>query len=240
MNTPRTRKQSSPYLVVIPARGGSKRIRGKNLVSLDGKPLLAHTIEAALSVPGIGRVLVSTDDADIADAAIQAGAEAPSLRPAELARDKSPMLGVVQHAITVAEEEGRWVEAVVLLQPTSPFRTGAQIAAAMQCYEASGADTVTSVRIAAEHPYYAWRLEGEALAPFYSLQHQQTVRQALPPAYFETGAIYVLRREVLDEGEFYGDRIVPYEMDEVSSLDIDTPQDLAFAEFLISRYQKAR
>jgi CMP-N,N'-diacetyllegionaminic acid synthase len=232
-------RSKSPYLAVIPARGGSKRIRGKNLVMLGGKPLLVHTVEAALGTPGIGRVLVSTDDAEIARVAEQFGAEVPSLRPPELARDKSPMLDVIQHAVTMAETANRWVEAVVLLQPTSPFRTAAQIAAAIECFEASGADTVTAVHAAAEHPYYAWRKEGEMLVPFYSLQHQQTVRQALPAAYFETGAIYIVRRSVLDEGELYGDKVVPFEMNEVSAIDIDTPQDLAFAEFLLSRYPES-
>jgi CMP-N-acetylneuraminic acid synthetase len=232
-------KANSHYLAVVPARGGSKRVPGKNLVLLGGKPLLLHTVEAALATKRINRVLVSTDDAEIARVATAAGAEVPALRPAELARDKSPMLGVIQNAIAMTEPDGRWVEAVVLLQPTSPFRNASQIAAAIASYEASEADSVIAVHTAGEHPYYAWRREGEVLVPFYSLQHQQTVRQALPAAYFETGAIFVLRREVLDTGEFYGEKVVPFEMDEVSSVDIDTPQDLAFAEFLFDRYSKS-
>jgi CMP-N,N'-diacetyllegionaminic acid synthase len=238
MSATKIQQSNSPYLAVIPARGGSKRVPGKNLALLGGKPLLLHTVEAALATKRINRVLVSTDEGEIARVAIAAGAESPALRPTALARDKSPMLGVVLHAISMAEPDRRWVEAVVLLQPTSPFRNASQIAAAIACYEANEADSVISVHAAREHPYYAWRLEDEVLVPFYSLQHQQTVRQALPAAYYETGAIFVLRREVLDTGEFYGEKVVPFEMDEVSSVDIDTPQDLAFAEFLIDRYSK--
>jgi CMP-N-acetylneuraminic acid synthetase len=202
---------------------------------LGGKPLLLHTVEAALAAARVGSTLVSTDDNDIARVAKAAGAEVPALRPAELARDESAMMGVIQHAVALAEAGGRWVEAVVLLQPTSPFRTAAQIDAAIACYEASGADTLTAVRAAGEHPYYAWRQEGDRLAPFFSMHQQQMVRQELPAAFVETGAIFILRRSDLDSGEFYGSKIVPFEMNELTSIDIDTPQDLAFAEFLLAK-----
>ncbi len=207
---------------------------------LGGKPLLVHSIDAALAATRIGRVVVSTDSAEIAQVAIQAGAESPALRPAELARDDSVMIGAIRHAMSMVEAGNPWVQAVVLLQPTSPFRTAAQIDAAVARFEASGADTLVAVRAASEHPYYALRQEGDRLLPFFSTQHLQMVRQELPGAFVENGAIFVLRRSNLDNGDFYGDKIVPFEMDELTSLDIDTPQQLAFAEFLLTREHATR
>ena len=229
------RPGNSRYLAIIPARGGSKRIPGKNLALLGGKTLLEHTIDAALGAARVGRVVVSTDDAEIARVAVRAGAEAPALRPPELARDDSPMIGVLRHTVSMVEGGNPLVEAIVLLQATSPFRTAMQIDTAIARYEASGADTLVAVRAASEHPHYAWRQEGDRLLPFFSMQHQQMVRQDLPGAFVETGAIFILRRSNLDREEFYGNKIVPFEMDERTSLDIDTPQDLEFARFLLAR-----
>jgi CMP-N,N'-diacetyllegionaminic acid synthase len=227
-------RPGSPYLAVIPARGGSKRVPGKNLALLGGKPLLQYSIEAALGSKRVGRVLVSTDDPEIARAAVASGAEVPEMRPNELARDASPMLGVVRHAIAMAESEAAWVEAVVLLQPTSPFRTAVHVDAAIARYEVGSANTLVSVRAATEHPYYAWRTEHDRLIPFFSMQQMEVVRQDLPPALVETGAIFILNRKDLDAGRFYGDSIAAFEMDERASLDIDTPQDLEFARFLLA------
>lgn len=196
--------------------------------------MLQHAADAAMAVERIRSVLVSTDDAGIARAALELGVEVPALRPAELARDESAMIGVIRHAISMAESGGNWVEAVIVLQPTSPFRSASQIDEAIVRYEASGADTLVSVRGASEHPHYAWRQEGDRLVPFSSRQHLQMVRQELPAAFVENGAIFIVSRRDLDRGEFYGEKIVPFEMDDRSSLDIDTPQDLAFAEFLLS------
>jgi CMP-N,N'-diacetyllegionaminic acid synthase len=227
-------KSESRYLAVIPARGGSKRIPGKNLALLGGKTLLQYSIDAALASLRVGRTLVSTDDQEIARAGLAGGAEVPQMRPDEFARDESPMLGVIRHAISMAEPDRHWVEAVVLLQPTSPFRTAAHVDAAIARYEASGARTLVSVRAATQHPYYAWRADNERLMPFFSMQQMEIVRQDLPPALFETGAIYILNRKDLDAGRFYGASIAPFEMDERASLDIDTPQDLEFARFLLA------
>jgi CMP-N-acetylneuraminic acid synthetase len=234
VSAPEPGRPESRYLAVIPARGGSKRIAGKNLALLGGKPLLLYSIEAALRSKRVGRVLVSTDDQDIARAAMAGGAEVPEMRPTELAGDESPMLGVIRHAITMAEPRSAWVEAVVLLQPTSPFRTAAHVDAAIARYEVGSANTLVSVRAATEHPYYAWRTDNDRLVPFFSMQQMEVVRQDLPPALVETGAIYILNRKDLDAGRFYGDRISAFEMDERASLDIDTPQDLEFARFLLA------
>lgn len=227
-----------PYLAVIPARGGSKRIPRKNLVPLAGKPLIAYTIEAALTAKRLSRTVVSTEDAEIAHTAKQLGAEVPFLRPAELAQDKSPVLDAIAHALSDIERDGSRVGAVVLLQPTSPFRTGKHIDEAIELFENSGADTVAAVCAAREHPYYAWTVENGRMRPFFSLEKQMTARQDLPPAVMENGSVYVIRRKLIDERKIYGAVVVPYVMPLNSAVDIDTSDDLRWAEYLLSIQQQ--
>jgi CMP-N-acetylneuraminic acid synthetase len=224
-------------LAIIPARGGSKRFPRKNIVRLDGRPLIAFTIAAAASAYRLGRTIVSTDDDEIATVARACGADVPFLRPSSLAADQSPAIDVISHALERLDAAGTLFNTVVLLQPTSPFRTGAQIDEAVALFEKTGADTVTSVRVAHEHPYYCWtQKEGEdTLSPFFSLSEQALPRQELPPAFVENGAIYVVKRSVLANGTLYGSRVVPYLMDDRSSLDIDTEEDFHFAESLLNR-----
>ncbi len=224
-----------PYLAVIPARGGSKRIPRKNLILLAGKPLIAYTVEAATSSRKLSRSIVSTDDDEIASVAKQFGAEVPFLRPAELAQDKSAVLDTINHALSHFERQGDRINAVVLLQPTSPFRTGKHIDEAIDLFESSGADTVTAVCNAREHPYYAWTVENGRLQPFFSLEKQMTARQDLPPAVMENGSIYVLKRSLLKSGTLYGEKIFPFFMGRDASLDIDTTEELSIAEYLLLR-----
>jgi CMP-N-acetylneuraminic acid synthetase len=226
------------YYAIIPARGGSKRIPRKNLVLLGGKPLIAHTIEAAMSSKKISRSIVSTDDDEIASVAKQFGAEVPFLRPAELAQDRSAVLDAINHAVVHLEHRGDRIDAVVLLQPTSPFRTGKHIDEAIALFESSGADTVTAVCNAREHPYYTWTIENGRLRPFLSLEKQMTARQDLPLAVIENGSIYVIKRSLIAENRIYGSSIVPYVMPLGNAVDIDTDDDLQWAQFLIAREQQ--
>jgi len=223
------------YLALIPARGGSRRIPRKNLVPFDGQPLLVHTVRAARNADKIGRVIVSTEDQEIADVARSCGAEVPFLRPQDMAQDESPVMETISHALNFIENEGFHADAVVLLQPTSPFRTSTHIDEAIAVFESTDADTVTAVRPGLEHPYYAWRIESGHLVPFFTIEHQKMVRQELPPVYVENGSIYIIRRQVLETGRIYGKRIAPYVMDHDSSLDIDAPSDLQWAEYLLAR-----
>jgi CMP-N-acetylneuraminic acid synthetase len=224
------------YLGLIPARGGSKRIPNKNLARLGGKPLIAYTVEAALATPRLSRVVVSTDSPRIAAYARTLGAEAPFLRPAFIAGDRSPVLAAVRHAVSWVEREGTQVDAVVLLQPTSPFRSKEHIAASIARYETTSADTLTAVCPTRRHPYYAWTTDGRGmLRPFFSLRHQSMPSQHLPAAFAENGAIYIVRRSQIDAGSLYGHRIVPFIMDCRFSLDIDTPADLAQARKLMRK-----
>ena len=224
------------YLGVIPARGGSKRIPGKNLAPLRGRPLLDYTLEAARGANRLATVVVSTDSEEIARHARSCGASVPALRPALMASDSSPTVEAIRHATQMYQStHGKSPDAVVILQPTSPFRTSAHIDEAVQLFEFSRADTVTSVRAVRDHPYWTWRREGAQLVPFFSLEEMAMDRHLLPDALAENGAIYVVKCDLVLAGAIYGSCTVPYPMDEFASLDIDTPDDLAWAEFLLAR-----
>ena len=224
---------SAFYLGVVPARAGSKRIPGKNLVALGGIPLIDYTLKAAAAARRLGAVVVSTDSEAIAARARSLSAVVPELRPAEIAGDLSPVVAALQHALAAFERTGSRVDAVVLLQPTSPFRTPEDIDRAIELFEREGADTVTAVRPSQDHPYWVWRERGETIVPFFSQAEISMDRSALPKAFTENGAVYVMRRELVDAGRIYGARVVPYVMDVLDSVDIDTPADLEWAEHLL-------
>jgi CMP-N-acetylneuraminic acid synthetase len=125
-------------------------------------------------------------------------------------------------------------DAVVALQPTSPFRTGAQIDDAVALFESSGADTVTAVRPVTDHPWWTWVAAGNHIEPLYP-DRMSAERGALAPIMVETGVIYVVRRDLILSGRIHGRRVVPYPTDATTSVDIDTAEDLAWAEFLLAR-----
>jgi CMP-N-acetylneuraminic acid synthetase len=223
------------YLAIIPARSGSKRVPDKNTTLLGGMPLIAHTIKAAASSRKIDRTVVSTDSEQIARIAREWGGDVPFLRPPEIAGDASPAIETILHAVNTIERDGCRVDAVVLLQPTSPFRTAAHIDAALDLFESSGADTVTSIRELSEHPYWCWTIKDGDFKPYFSKDHMSMGRETLPPAFIENGAIFVVRRSLVAKNTIYGERIVPYLMSRESSLDIDTLDDLRLAEFLLEK-----
>ena len=225
-------------LGIIPARGGSKRIPRKNIISFGGQPLIKYTIDAALSSQRLSRFFVSTDDEEIATIARNAGAEVPFLRPPELATDLVNSIPVMQHAIEFFEIKGGNVDVVVLMQPTSPFRNAHHVDDAIDLFISSGADSLTSVCRNKEHPYYAWKVDKHGIKPFFSYDKQELPRQKLPPAYVENGAIYIAKRSLIDKGTFYGNKVIPFIMDAWHSVDIDTPLDLLWAEFLLEKVFK--
>lgn len=141
-------------LAVIPARGGSKRVPGKNVRLLAGKPLIAYTIDAARSAPSVSRVIVSTDNNEVATVAREWGAEVPFKRPAELANDAAPMIPVLIHAIRWFESVAGLCDAVVLLQPTSPFRPPALVEDAIQKLHRDGCDMVLGLCEVHQHPQW--------------------------------------------------------------------------------------
>ena len=223
-------------LTIIPARGGSKAIPHKNIKLLAGKPLIAWTIEAAINCRKLSRVIVSTDDPEIAKVALQCGAEVPFLRPAELARDESSSLSVVLHLVHWLEEQGSHVpEYVLLLQPTSPFRTTEDIEAAIESANSRRVNAVVSVCEAKVHPFLCKRIQEDGMLVDFMTAHIDYLRrQDLPPAYSLNGAIYMNRYELLlEERTFLPKDTLPYLMPPERSLDLDTPWDWHLAELIL-------
>ena len=230
------KKESSKYLALVPARGGSKGISKKNIKSLAGKPLIVYTIEAALQSQHRLRVVVSTDDEEIAEIAQAAGAEVPFLRPPELAQDETPTLTVIQHALQWLEQhEAYQPELVVLLQPTSPLRRSEHIDQALELLLSSGADSVVSLCEVEHSPYWMKNVDAVGrVSSFISMKEEYTRRQALPKVYRLNGAIFVTRTEVIIQGKrLLGDDNRAYIMDQGDSIDIDTELDFKLAELLI-------
>jgi CMP-N,N'-diacetyllegionaminic acid synthase len=216
-------------LAVIPARGGSKGIPHKNLADVAGRPLLAYTADAALAAKRLTRVIVSTDDAAIADTARHLGLDVPFMRPAALAADDAPMLPVLQNAVQAMRECGFAADVVVLLQPTSPLRRAEHIDAAVELLERSGADSVVSV-VEVPHqfnPVSVLRLDGDRLRPFID-GPLVTRRQDKPRVVARNGpAVVAVRTSVIESGSLYGNDCRALIMHSADSLDIDDPSDLA-------------
>jgi CMP-N-acetylneuraminic acid synthetase len=218
------------YLGLIPARGGSKRIPEKNLKALAGKPLIVHTIDAALGSSSLWKVIVSTEDSGIARIAKGAGAEVPFMRPKHLAKDDSPMLDVIKHAMEYYNTEGMTPTAVVILQPTSPLRTSHDIDESVSLFQESGADTLVSVRgNTLKLTTFAYpKSEGDEL-------WLKKPENATPSEAFQiNGAIYIASvKSIISTGSFYGEKIIGHRMPAERSVDIDTDDDWTLAEKLL-------
>lgn len=223
---------SRKVLAIIPARGGSKGLPRKNIRPLAGKPLIAWSIEAALEVHGIDECLVSTDDPEIAEVARAHGAQVPFLRPAELAADDTPGSAPILHALQTLDFRGT----IVLLQPTSPLRTAADIRGALDLHR-PGLDPVVSVRQVEDKPNWMFRQEpGGRLRKFLESEPLATRRQDLPPLLIPNGAVYVADSvQFVETGSFFTERTLGYEMPRERSIDIDTELDLAMAETILQR-----
>lgn len=230
-------------LGIITARGGSKGIPGKNLRLLGGKPLLAHTVEAVNDC-ALDRVIVSTEDAAIAAAARSMGCDVPFMRPAELARDETPHLPVIQHAVQwLRVEAGYEPDVVLILQPTSPLRSAIDIAGALRMLELSDADSVVSVSEVSPHahPMRMLRVDDHNHATLFAtgepVRKRVNRRQDMPKAWVMNGAIYACRTGVLFDAEpsLYGDRVVAFPMPVERSISIDDFEDWDAAERALAR-----
>jgi CMP-N-acetylneuraminic acid synthetase len=225
-------------LAVITARGGSKGVPRKNIREVGGKPLIAYTLETARAVRHLfHRIVVSTDDPEIAAVARGWGGEVPFQRPPELAGDGVPSLPVVQHAVAwVEHEDGLRMDWVCLLQPTTPLREPADVEAAMRLAEAGGCDSVISVvQVLAGHPILLKRIENDRLLP-YCVEEPEGIRRqdCQPPAYKRNGAIYLTRRDVvMGRGSLWGEVIRPYVMPEERSNNVDTELDVKLLDLLL-------
>ncbi len=221
-------------LAVIPARGGSKGVPGKNLRPLHGRPLLGWTVEHALQATRVDRVVVSTDDERIASAARVAGAEVPFMRPAELARDDTPTEPVVLHALTELTATGYTPDLVVLLQATSPVRLPTSIDRAISQLIESGVDSL--VGVVPQAPFLWESTDPPRAAYEVANRPRRQDMTATDLRYRETGSLYVTRRAVYEqERNRLGGRIGLFVMDEVEGLDIDTEWDLQLAAQAIAR-----
>ena len=226
----------SETIGLITARGGSKSIPQKNIKMLAGKPLIAWTIEAALQSKELSRVIVSTDDEKIAEVARQWGADVPFMRPDELAQDNSSSISTVLHALNwLAENEGGYPEYIMLLQPTSPFRTAEDIRQSIDLAGKHRAAAVVSVCEAECHPYICQRiLEDGTLADFMTTEIKYLRRQDLPSAYAVNGAIYLNQcSSLLRDQKFLPSGSIAYIMPSERSLDVDTMWDWHLAELII-------
>lgn len=225
-------------LAIIPARSGSKGIVDKNIQLLRGHPLIEYSIEAARRAASIDRVIVSTDSAKIATMAASLGAEAPFLRPPELAQDDTPGIDPILHAVEWLRDQERYQpDLVCCLQPTSPLRTAADIDAALAVAAAKRADAVVSVTAALQHPRWMKCVDADGrVSDFLPGATPVARRQDLPPVFALNGAIYLGRTDVLlSRRTWYTERTYAYIMPAERSLDIDTAWDLALAEWALSR-----
>jgi CMP-N,N'-diacetyllegionaminic acid synthase len=229
-------------LGLIPARGGSKGIPRKNIATIAGRPLLAYTCDAALACSVLNRVVLSTDAEEIAEVGRQCGVDVPFLRPLTLAQDETPSIDVARHAVEYLRDEEQWTpDILVLLQPTSPLRKARHIEEALQLMKETDADTVVSVTKVPHrfNPHSVMKLQGSELVEFLppSAAVDRFRRQALPVLYARNGPAVLASKVsvILDSNSFYGARVVPYQMNEEESLDIDSNFDLWLAEQLINR-----
>lgn len=210
-------------LALIPARGGSKGLPGKNILPVRGRPLLAWSVDAARSSRHVDRVVLSSEDKAIMAAARACGCEVPFRRPDALASDTAPTIDVVLHTLDALPG----YDVVVLLQPTSPLRTASDIDAACERFAASGAPACVSVSLAEQSPYWMYRLgENQVLVPIVATPSEVSRRQDLPDVYMLNGAIYVADTASLRQTRTFLTRdTVAHVMPAGRSLDIDTAAD---------------
>jgi len=221
-------------LGLIPARGGSKGIPRKNLRRLKGQSLLERTFECAVASGVVDRLILSTDDAEIARHAEELGLEVPFMRPAEYATDESPMIDVAQHALRWYAEQGESADMLMTLQPTSPLRKPEHLRRAMEMI--GDHDSVCAVvPIPLDIcPHRLMKVREDGLLDFFLPEGAgYSRRQDVPPAYKRDGTVYLTRVEVIRAGSFHGDRCVPMRIERPESLSIDLPEDWARAELLL-------
>jgi CMP-N,N'-diacetyllegionaminic acid synthase len=226
---------NNKLLALIPARGGSKRLPRKNILDFCGKPLIAWTIEAALKSKYVDHVVVSTNDNDISNISSQYGADVRFTRPNNISQDHSTSVEVVEHALKKLEESGCHYEYVILLQPTSPFRTSIHIDAAVELLVKRNSSAIISVTKTINNPLWANTIpENGSMDNFIQEDIKNKRSQDLPIFYELNGAIYLINsRKILEENTFFLKKgVFSYEMDRISSIDIDTNYDFLIASLI--------
>ena len=229
-------------LAFIPARSGSKRIPNKNIKLLKGKPLIVYTIEAAKKSKYINRIVVSTDSGEIADIAKQFDAEVPFLRPGGISKADSTEIEFFNHALDwFVKNENYIPDLIVLLYPTSPFRKAESIDKAIEeMLKYPEADSLRSIRLCSEHPYKMWTIEDGYLRPFIKgsdFNIHTLSYQLLPTVYIQNASIYITKPSTIKNKKSpTGNIIIPFIMDEIESIDINSPLDFAFTEMILKNH----
>ena len=232
-------KKKKNVIAIIPARGGSKSIPRKNIKLLDGYPLISYSIAAALCSDTIDRIVVTTDDKEIAEVSLQYGAEVPFMRPSELADDYALDLPVFQHAIQWLEENENYrADIVVQLRPTTPLRPKHCIDEAIELLlKSNRAGSLRGVTPSGQNPYKMWQIQDDRLVPLLKTNFDEPFnmpRQKLPPTFWQTGHIEVIRYETIKHKQsMTGDYILPYIIDSKYSIDLDTEAQWDFAEYVL-------
>jgi len=217
-------------VAIIPARGGSKGIPRKNIKDFCGKPLISYIISTALNTPDLDRVIVSTEDQEIADISKKYGAEVPFLRPIELSRDETPTFPVIKHAIQYLEKEEKYFpDIVALLYPTSPLLSSDRIKEAIEMMK-TGLDSVVSV-IESKGHYWIKNKDYQRLYPINIQNRQYTL-----PIFKENGAIYIVKRDLLIKQDILvGGKLKLLIMKKEESIDIDNSFDFEMAEYIMKQ-----
>lgn len=221
-------------LALIPARGGSKGVPHKNRRLVAGKPLIRYSIDSARAASRLTQIAVTTDDPEIAAIARDAGVMVID-RPAEIAADQSPVIDAVRHALGTLRERGLPAfDGVVLLQPTSPLRTGEDIDRAVDLYLHDRNPVCSVYRCEDNHPARMYSIDGQRLKPLMP-ELDSVRRQDLPAVYHRNGALYVFGQREVESGRIISPLMTPYVMDQSVSLNVDTEFDLVVLEAMLSR-----
>lgn len=230
-------------LGIIPARGGSKGVPRKNIKILGGKPLIQYTIEAALKSKYIGRLIVSTDDKEIAEIAMKNGVDVPFIRPKKYSTDTAKAIAVVKHALVQMEKiDNKKFSVIVYLEPPAPFRTSADIDNSIELFFENKPGSVVTVNNADQfHPILMKKIVNNRLKPIWKEEPEGVPRQLYSPkAYMRNGAVYVLSRANIISNKFYGSPVIPYIMPDERSLCIDSYLDWYAAEALLTLKAKSQ
>ena len=219
-------------LALITARGGSKRVPGKNIKELGGKPLILWTIDIAKNITDLCDILVSTDDQLIAEVARDSGVLVPWLRPDDLASETASSVDVVLHALNWYEKKVGRIDGLLLLQPTSPFRSLESVVKGIDIFRKTSFQTVIGVSPADSHPMWCFKINNQKMEPFIEGNGLQLRSQDMPLAYEVNGAFYLIHPDQLRaEKSFFSESMVPLIMEQANeSIDIDTTLDWILAE----------
>lgn len=232
--------KNNKFLAIIPARGGSKGVPGKNIKLIHGKPLIAWSIQQALASRYLDRIIVSTDSREIASVSEELGIKVPFLRPPELARDESPTIDAVIHVLDQLENEGQTFDYILLLEPTSPLRKQNDIDQAITslCDFVQDADGLVSVgEVHMEHPLIVKRINSYYLEPYISSDTNIYQRQQTDKAYFPYGVAYIVKTSVCKLSRtIYTEKSIPYYIERWQNYEIDDEIDFFITELLMKKF----